>query len=68
MNARDEILLVAVGPYGYYTSSGPLPEPHHLCTVLTQTSHEWHTREQLDPMALGTCRYCEQPLPGGDAA
>ena len=34
----------------------------HWC----QPGHEWpedFTREQLDPLAQGSCRYCDEPLP-----
>jgi hypothetical protein len=34
----------------------------HWC----QPGHEWpedFTREQLDPLAQGSCRYCGEPLP-----
>lgn len=34
---------------------------YHVCPHAIVGS--WQSREQLDPMALGTCRYCGERLP-----
>ena len=42
-----------------------LPYPAHPCP--TATIVHLTIRECLDPMALGLCRYCQQPLPDAKA-
>lgn len=67
MNARasDSMYWTPVGR-PVLTSSGSYITLAHWCPFAVVQAVT--RRDCLDPMALGTCRYCEQPLPGGDAA
>lgn len=65
MNRADDRIYWA--PLG---SRGTIINPHfpwlvHLCPSAVVVHPA--TRHQLDPMALGVCRYCREPLPEATA-
>lgn len=48
-------------PVGFPEQNLPPGDSRHECTMAVVMVPTF--RIALDPMALGTCRYCKQPLP-----